>query len=62
MGNNFVSADNLEKICSVLNVQAKSLFDFDEENIKEEMEYVLDKLKQNPSLLNKIYKIISIIE
>ena len=62
LGNNFVSADNLERICSVLNVQAKCLFDFEDENTKDEIGYVIEKLKQNPSLLNKIYKIISIIE
>ena len=50
LGNNFISADNLDQICSALNVQAKNLFD------------VINKLKHNSSLLNKIYKIISIIE
>ena len=62
LGNNFISADNLEQICYALNVQAKTLFDFENENSKDKIEYVISKLKQNPSLLNKIYKIISIIE
>ena len=62
LGNNFVSADNLEQICAALNVQVKSLFDFEDENSKDKIDFVVKKLKQNPSLLNKIYKIISIIE
>ena len=62
LGNNFISADNLDQICSALNVQAKNLFDFEDENSKEKIEYVINKLKHNSSLLNKIYKIISIIE
>lgn len=62
LGNNFVSADNLEQICSALSVHVKSLFDFDNDNSEEKMDYVLNKLKNNPTLLNKIYKIISIIE
>lgn len=62
LGNNFISADNLEQICSALNVKAKNLFDFEEENSKEKIDYVVNKLKHNPILLSKIYKIISIIE
>lgn len=62
LGNNFISADNLEKICLALNVQVKNLFDFDNDNTEDKMQYVLNKLKQSPKLLNKIYKIISIIE
>ena len=62
LGNNFVSADNLEQICFALKVYPKNLFDFGEEDYKEKMDFVINKLKQNPSLLDKIYKIISIIE
>lgn len=62
LGNNFISADNLEKICLALNIQVKNLFDFDNDNTEDKMQYVLNKLKQSPKLLNKIYKIISIIE
>ncbi|MBO5738771.1 helix-turn-helix transcriptional regulator [bacterium] len=62
LGNNFISANNLEQICLALDIQAKNLFDFENENSKEKMEYIINKLKQNSSLLNKIYKIISIIE
>lgn len=62
LGNNFISAENLEQICNALNIQPKSLFDFETDNTEEIMEYVCGKLKQNPALLDKVYKIISIIE
>lgn len=62
LGNNFVSADNLEQICLALNIQVKNLFDFEDENSNDQMDFVINKLKENPFLLNKIYKIISIIE
>jgi transcriptional regulator with XRE-family HTH domain len=62
LGNNFISAENLEQICNVLNIQPKSLFDFEKDNTEEIMEYVCRKLKHNPALLDKVYKIISIIE
>lgn len=62
LGNNFVSADNLEQICSALNVHVKNLFDFENDNSEEKLDYIIDKLKHNPVLLNKIYRIISIIE
>ena len=62
LGNNFVSADNLEQICSALNVHVKNLFDFENNNPEEKIDYIVNKIKHNPSLLNKIYKIISIIE
>jgi len=62
LGNNFVSADNLEQICSALNVHVRNLFDFENDNSKEKIDYVINKLKHNPALLDKIYKIILIIE
>ena len=62
LGNNFISAENLEQVCNALNIQPKSLFDFEQDNAEELMAYVCAKLKQNPILLDKIYKIISIIE
>lgn len=62
LGNNFVSAENLEQICNALNIQPKSLFDFEKDNTEEIMDYVCGKLKHNPVLLDKIYKIILIIE
>jgi transcriptional regulator with XRE-family HTH domain len=62
LGNNFISAENLEQICNALNIQPKSLFDFEKDNTEEIMECVCRKLKHNPALLDKVYKIISIIE
>ena len=62
LGNNFISADNLEQICHALNVQVKSLFDFENENSEEKMNYIVNKLKHSSVLLDKIYKILSIIE
>ena len=62
LGNNFVSAQNLEQICSALNVLPSKLFDFGEDKREDEMSYVLEKLKNNPSLLDKISKIITILE
>lgn len=62
LGNNFISAENLEQVCNALNIQPKSLFDFEQDNTEELMSYVCAKLKQNPVLLDKIYRIISIIE
>ena len=62
LGNNFVSADNLEQICSALEVEPKSLFDFEDENTKDKMDFIIKKLQHNPTLLNKIYKIIPVIE
>lgn len=62
LGNNFVSADKLEQISYALNIQVKSLFDFENNNSEDKMDFIVKKLNQNPSLLNKIYKIISIIE
>ena len=62
LGNNFVSADNLEHICSALNVQPKCLFDFDDEYSISQYDFIIEKLKKNPNLVDKIYRIIPIIE
>ena len=62
LGNNFVSAQNLEQICSALNVLPSKLFDFGENVREDKMSYVIEKLKNNPSLLDKISKIITILE
>ena len=61
LGKNFVSAENLEAICTALGTSPKVLFDFDNENI-DKYEYVIEKLKKNKVLLKKISKIVSIIE
>lgn len=62
LGNNFVSAENLELICNALNVSPHVLFDFQQESSTELLDIVIDKLKNNKKLLDKVYKIISIIE
>ena len=62
LGNNFVTADNIEKICNSLNISPKSLFDFSIEHSDELLENTIAKLKNNPYLLDKINKIIEIIE
>ena len=63
LGNNFVSAQNLEAICVALKTDPKNLFDFaDNNNYKENYERTFQKLKENKLLLNKISRIIAIIE
>lgn len=62
LGNNFVSAENLEAICVALNVLPNNLFDFSQQNDDEKFEYITKKIKQNKNLAEKIYKIIEIIE
>ena len=62
LGNNFVSAENLQQICAALNTHPKYLFDFDDINDSELLNYVTQKLKNNSVLLSKVCKIINIIE
>jgi len=62
LGNNFVSAENLQAICSALEVEPKQLFDFYNENDFDKINKINNKLTKNLSLVDKIYKIISIIE
>ncbi len=59
-GKNFVSAETITRICNALEVQPKSLFDFefkykDEKEIKEEL---IDLINQNEAHLLSLYKII----
>lgn len=63
LGNNFVSAENLDAICKALDILPKELFDF-KENETENVDYdvILKKLKNNSRLLDKIAKIMQIIE
>ena len=62
LGNNFVSAENMEKICSALKISPSKLFDFERDGTEEKLDYVLEKLNQNPALLEKVYQIVKIIE
>ena len=61
LGNNFVSAQNLEAICFALHTEPKNLFDFNLLN-REQFDVIAEKLKNNKSLFNKIAQIIPIIE
>lgn len=60
LGNNFVSAETLEKICSAINIKPKRLFDFELNNdeSKNMLEFITNKLKTNKKLLSTIYKIV----
>lgn len=62
LGNNFVSAENLEAICVALNVKPRNLFDFQEDENIDKYQFVNEKLKNDKGLLSKIYDIISIFE
>lgn len=63
LGNNFVSAENLNAICEALQVFPKELFDFQEDqNSFSDYNFVTNRLKNNSKLLDKIAKIIEIID
>ena len=62
LGNNFVSAENLEAISKTLNVSPKVLFDFNDLEDELVFEAVKTKILNNKNLLYKIYKLIPIIE
>lgn len=65
LGNNFVSAENLEAICIALDTLPKNLFDFSQQSQQSteiNLEYISNKLKQNKSLAEKVYKFLEIIE
>lgn len=62
LGNNFVSAETLEAICTALNTNPKNMFDFNEYTETANFEYIKSKLKNNRYLTEKIFKIIDIIE
>ena len=59
-GINFVTADTLEKICDVLSVSPKQLFNFNSDynsknDVKKEIELLI---KNNPEKINDVYKIL----
>lgn len=60
LGNNFISADTLEKLCNALEVNPKYLFDFDYINLdkKDALAEIEYRLKHNSKLLEVVYKIV----
>ena len=64
LGNNFVSAENLEAICQALSISPRVLFDFDiNEKTKDEyLKYINNKTSNNIKLLNYVYKFLLIID
>lgn len=63
LGNNFISAENLDALCNALNVMPHQLFEFEAEKPSiADYERIYDKLKTDTKLLDKIVKIIKIIE
>ncbi len=64
LGNNFVSAETLEKLCTALDVNPKVLFDFEFSNINKEdaLAQIIARLSKNEHLLDTIYKIVMVLE
>ena len=63
LGNNFISAENLDALCKALQVMPNQLFDFeDKKSSAVDLEIIFSRLKSNSKLLDKIAKIIEIIE
>ncbi|MCM1265308.1 MAG: helix-turn-helix domain-containing protein [Candidatus Gastranaerophilales bacterium] len=64
LGNNFVSAETLEKLCTALNVSPKALFDFEYSNYQKEnaITEINIKLQNDSKLLKTIYKIITALD
>lgn len=64
-GENFVTSETLDKILSSLNVPSDILFSF--EHLKDEKEIIaeiygyIDKIKLNPKLLEKTYRLLRIL-
>ena len=63
LGNNFISAENLDALCKASQVMPNQLFDFeDKKSSAVDLEIIFSRLKSNSKLLDKIAKIIEIIE
>ncbi|HIS37089.1 TPA: helix-turn-helix transcriptional regulator [Candidatus Scatousia excrementigallinarum] len=60
LGKNFVSAEVLESICSQMNINPKSLFDFDyiETSRKNLLEDIIQRVSNDTSILKTIHKIV----
>lgn len=62
LGNNFVSAENLEAICVALGVTPRYLFDFQDDEIIDKYHIINEKMKNDKVLVSKLYDIMAIIE
>lgn len=64
LGNNFVSAETLQELCSALDITPKILFDFKYSEISEEVSLaeITKRLKNNPNLLKTVYKIVMVLD
>ncbi len=63
LGNNFISAENLDALCKALQVMPNQLFEFeDKKSSAVDLEIIFSRLKSDSKLLDKIAKIIEIIE
>ena len=64
-GENFVTAETLDKILTTLNVPADILFSYehlkDEKEILAEIYHYIDKIKTKPMQLEKAYRILRVI-
>ena len=64
-GENFVTAETLDKILTTLNVPADILFSYehlkDENEILAEIYHYIDKIKTKPMQLEKAYRILRVI-
>lgn len=60
LGNNFVSAETLDELCSALNITPNVLFDFKYSDVTKNtsLEEIVKRLKNNPTLLKIIYRIV----
>lgn len=61
-GKYYPTAENLEKILKVLNISAEELFHIEEKKSAEEtLKEIIQIIKDNPSKINDIYKIVKAI-
>lgn len=60
LGNNFVSAETLEELCSALEITPNVLFDFKYSDVPEDvsLDEIIKRLKNNSNLLKTIYRIV----
>lgn len=62
LGNNFVSAENLEAICNALDVSPNKLFNFVENNSIQDYKALIKRLNSDKILFDKVSKIVEIID